>query len=59
MGGTFSGSFTIDYIPPKGRACYLCMTDTCKKEHIERLHPGNILNIKDLSWIPRNDNPVG
>jgi len=29
------------------------------KDWVEKLHPGNILHITDLSDIPRNDNPVG
>jgi hypothetical protein len=35
------------------------MTDGLKKELIEELSPINIADIKDLTHLPKNDNPVG
>ena len=59
MGGTFSGSFTCDFYHPRGPGCYLCMTDGFKDEIVRKLHPGVILDVNDLSWIPKDNNPVG
>lgn len=59
LGGTFSGSLSIDFYPANGRPCYLCLTDGLKPELIEKLAPQNILNLLDISFVPRNNNPIG
>ena len=58
-GGTFSGSYSCDYFFPEGKACYLCMTDGVDPEIVDKLHPGVIESLTDLSWLPKNDNPKG
>ena len=59
LGGTFSGSLSIDMYLAGGQPCYLCLTDGLKEEVIQQLHPDKILELKDISFIPRNSNPVG
>lgn len=59
LGGTFSGSLSIDMYKTGGKPCYLCLTDGLKEELVAELHPEKILAFKDISFIPRNDNPVG
>ena len=59
LGGTFSGSLSIDMYNAGGQPCYLCLTDGLKEDVVNSLHPDNILNLKDISFIPRNSNPVG
>ena len=59
LGGTFSGSLSIDIYKGEGKPCFLCLTDGLKEDLIEQLHPEKILSLKDISFIPRNSNPVG
>lgn len=59
LGGTFSGSLSIDMYKIGGRPCYLCLTDGLKEDIVEKLHPDGILDLKDISFVPRNSNPIG
>lgn len=59
LGGTFSGSLSIDMYKASGSPCYLCLTDGLKEDVVNALHPQKIIEIDDISFIPRNDNPVG
>lgn len=59
LGGTFSGSLSIDKYKAIGKPCYLCLTDGLKEDVVKALNPQEILNLNDISFIPRNDNPVG
>lgn len=44
MGGTFATSMTIDFFPPTGAPCFLCLDDTCQKyEGINSLTTDKIL----------------
>ena len=48
---------TVDYVGPKGKSCLLCMSDSYKKEEIEKLHPDKILTLTDLTWITKDEHP--
>ena len=52
--------FTIDYLNPSGKACFLCLNEETGQdtELVAKLHPDNILEINDLSFLPKNDNPI-
>jgi hypothetical protein len=60
MGGTFSTSMTIDFFPSKGRPCYLC-TETINEppEMWNAINPDIIVDLKDISFLPKNNNPIG
>lgn len=57
--GTFSGSLSLDIFRKKGNPCYLCLTDGLDKDIVERLSPEKITELKDISFVPRNKNPIG
>ncbi len=57
--GTFSGSLSLDIFRKKGKPCYLCLTDGLDKDIVDRLKPEIITSLKDISFVPRNKNPVG
>jgi len=60
MGGTFATSLTVDYIPPTGSPCFLCTDDFATKDKfIERITPELILALEDISFLPKNNNPIG
>lgn len=60
MGGTFSTSMTVDFFPHNGQPCYLCSeTITDPPELWEKVRPEVITELKDLSFLPRNNNPIG
>lgn len=60
MGGTFATSLTVDYFPPQGSPCYLCTDDYAKKdEYIQAILPSKILDLEDISFLPKNNNPIG
>ena len=59
MGGTFSTSMTVDFFPDCGRPCYLC--SECFKTAPEiavKIGPGVISELKDISFLQKNNNPV-
>ncbi len=58
-GGTFSGSMMIDYFPPKGKPCCICVADGMRKDMIEMLHPSGILELPDILFVPKDDHPIG
>jgi ThiF family len=39
--------------------CWVCLSDVENKEVLHKLVPDRILEYQSLSWIPRDDNPVG
>lgn len=60
MGGTFSVSLTVDFYPETGSPCFLCLDDTTRSyERILDLVPQRIMDYKDISFLPRNNNPIG
>jgi hypothetical protein len=59
MGGTFSGSLSIDLFRPDGIPCYLCLTDGLKKDVIERIMPEKIMELTSVEFLPKDNNPVG
>lgn len=50
MGGTFATMFTIDYVNPDGKACFLCLGDEAKinPELIQKISPEKILNYESV-----------
>lgn len=60
LGGTFSQQFSVDFIKPEpNAACISCMFDNLKQEIVKELTPDKIVKLDDLSFIPKNDNPIG
>lgn len=61
MGGTFALSMIVDYLAPKGKPCYWCLTDDVadNKELSAKIHPDLILTYSDLKFLPKNNNPIG
>jgi len=60
LGGTFSQQFSIDFIKPEpNAACVSCMFDNIDQDMVKKLVPDKIVQEQDLSFIPRNDNPIG
>lgn len=60
LGGTFSQQFSVDFIKPvPGAPCIKCMFDNLDLEIIKKITPDKITEIKDLSFIPKNNNPIG
>jgi molybdopterin/thiamine biosynthesis adenylyltransferase len=61
MGGTFALSMIVDYLAPKGKPCYWCLTDDVadSKELSAKIHPDLILTYSDLKFLPKNNNPIG
>lgn len=58
QGGTFCQQLTVDIFRP-GEACICCATDGYQPGELEKILPSKICQISDLSFIPRNENPVG
>jgi molybdopterin/thiamine biosynthesis adenylyltransferase len=58
MGGTFAQSFTVDTFLP-GNACFSCSDDMLDKEVLSQIVPSKIQTLQNLSFIPRNKNPIG
>jgi len=48
-----------NYYCPEGQPCYLCTVDNVKADIAEKLTPDKITEYSDISFIPRNDNPIG
>ena len=63
QGGTFAQTYSVDYFPVPAKdtswACLGCSNHMLEKEHVEKLLPSKILEVDTLTWLPKNDNPVG
>ena len=61
MGGTFATMFTVDYINPEGVPCFLCSNDETRMETelMNQITPELILDLTDISFLPKNWNPIG
>ena len=60
LGGTFSQQLSVDFVKPEATlGCVKCMFDNLELEKVKLITPDKILAIKDLSFIPRNNNPIG
>lgn len=60
LGGTFCHQFSVDFVKPDTTlGCVKCMFDNLDKEIVKQIAPSKIAEIKDLSFIPRNNNPIG
>lgn len=60
MGGTFAVSLNVDYYPAAGSPCFICLDDTTRTyERILDIVPAKICEYKDISFLPRNNNPIG
>ena len=59
MGGTFCQVMTVDFFYPQWfGGCYICSSDL-KKEKLDHLSPSKISDYQDLSFLPKNNNPIG
>lgn len=59
QGGTFAQSMCIEFIRPGGAPCLLCGSDNAKEELVSQITPDKILDLENLSFLPKNSNPVG
>ena len=59
MGGTFAASLSVDAFGPHAKPCFLCLTDGIKKDVLEKIMPDKIADIEDLTFLPKDNNPVG
>ena len=60
LGGTFLQQMSVDFVKPEpSAACVKCMFDNLDLEIVKKLVPDKIRDIQDLSFIPRNNNPIG
>lgn len=57
VGGNFCKQFSIDFWTPEGKPCLNC-GNSKNKDGIERITPDKILDIKDLSFLPKEVHPV-
>ena len=58
QGGTFCQSMTVDIFRP-AHACLVCADDNYDPSKLAQLLPSKIESIPDLTFIPKNTNPVG
>lgn len=62
---------SVDFFHPLGRPCFLyteteenffplyyCVTENLDPKMVDMLLPEKILSIEDISFLPKNDNPV-
>ncbi|MDR3581975.1 MAG: hypothetical protein P4L67_01735 [Candidatus Pacebacteria bacterium] len=60
LGGTFLQQVSVDFVKPETTlGCVKCMLTNLKPEVVKELTPDKICAIKDLSFIPQNNNSVG
>ena len=60
VGGTFAHQMSVDFLKPEPTAaCACCLFGQMNPEIVKQLVPAKIAQIQDLSFIPRNDNPIG
>ena len=57
QGGTYSQCVNVEFFAP-GRPCLGCGSDY-DREIIQRFTPDKILTLTELSFLPKNQNPVG
>ena len=52
---------TIDYFNPVSPPCFLCSNDevAIDSEVIEKITPDKIIELTDISFLPKNENPIG
>ena len=49
---------TVDMFMP-GEACISCSNDMYDPEVLEKMLPSKILDLKEIDWIPKDNNPIG
>ena len=60
LGGTFCHQYSVDFIKPDPKTgCACCAFGNMNPEVVKLLVPSKIAQITDLSFIPRNSNPIG
>lgn len=59
QGGTFATSMTVDYYSPESKPCALCLNPMKDNEFLAKIMPDNILELDNLKFLPKNNNPVG
>ena len=50
---------TVDVITKTGQPCLVCLNEDWKIEHLQKILPDKIMEIENLDFLPKNDNPVG
>jgi molybdopterin/thiamine biosynthesis adenylyltransferase len=58
-GGTYGHTITVDSISSFGKPCWACISDLDNLEVMKQLTLDRILDLKDISFIPRDNNPTG
>lgn len=59
QGGTYGVTMTVDYYSPSAKPCALCLNPMQNNEFIQKILPSNILELDNLKFLPKNNNPVG
>jgi len=57
QGGTYAASANIEFFYQK--PCFVCASDSLDSEVCERITPDKIQTLDSLSFLPKNNNPVG
>merc|ERR1712137_994292 len=60
LGGTFQSTATMDFFKGNGSPCSACVNDSnLDKELLDKLTTDKIQSIEDISFLPKDKNPVG
>lgn len=60
LGGTMNQSLSIDIFPTKpGTQCFGCISDNLKEEVVAKITQDKILELEDISFLPKDDHPPG
>ena len=52
-------SMMIDLFGPSGKPCVVCALANKKQDILDKITPDKILDLTDISFIPKDDHPVG
>ena len=58
QGGTFSQCVNVEFFQSLGKPCFACTGDFDSKI-LEKITPERIIQFSELSFLPKNQNPVG
>lgn len=58
QGGTFSQTVNVEFFPANSSSCLACGIDS-NPSYLSQIRPSSILELDSLSFLPKNQNPVG
>ena len=60
LGGNYNQQLSVDaFFQNLGMPCFGCITDNLKEEEVKKITQDKILEIEDLSFLHKDDHPVG